>query len=110
MISPHMGTVVQFRLRRGPWLPSEQEALVFLSRALSEYCPVSCQHGRADDDTPWVAYYYPRTGELVAQVTRYQTGYMLMWPDRTWVRVPRLEKLARLLRWTGQAVANAPIV
>jgi hypothetical protein len=103
-----MGVLVQFPAR-GPWNESERKVLAELQRIFRQKgVHTDCEHGRADDGTPWTAFYDIKNGSFVAHIARHGHNYVLLWPDRTAVRVLQMTQLADAV--TGDASAHLPML
>ena len=94
-----MGTVVSFRPRSGPWLPTESSALVAIQRELDR-CGLVTDYtqGNDDDSRPWRAFYNRMTGRVVAIVARSRAGYELLWADRTSAYAEKMDELVLAAR------------
>ena len=93
-----MGSVSNLS-KSGPWAPYERAVLAAIQREFSvQGIETDCQHGRAEDGTPWTAYYAVSSGHFVAHVGRQGRNYILMWPDHTSMLVHDMEQLLSIVR------------
>ena len=94
-----MGSVINLHAGIGPWTPYERAVLAAIQREFSaQGIETDCEHGRAEDGTPWTAYYAVSSGHFVAHVARQGRGYILMWPDHTSVQCRDMEQLSIVRR------------
>src|SRR4051812_16260912 len=94
-----MGRVIIFKAQDGPWTPWERSVLGGMQRAFAQQGVMTdCQHGMSDNHTPWTAFYTVNTHSFVAHVARHERGYVLLWPDRTSIRVEEMEQLVEAVR------------
>jgi hypothetical protein len=94
-----MGSIVNLHTDRGPWAPYERAVLAAIQREFSaQGIKTDCEHGRAEDGTPWTVFYAVGSGHSVAHVAREGRGYILVWPDHTTVQVRDMDQLACIVR------------
>jgi hypothetical protein len=93
-----MGSVINLHGDVGPWTPYERADLAAIQREFStQGIETDCEHARAEDGTPWTAYYAVSSGHFVAHVARQGRAYILVWPDQTSVRVRDKEQLVSVV-------------
>jgi hypothetical protein len=93
-----MGRVVNLHSDSGPWAPYESAVLSAIQREFSaQGIETDCEHGRAEDGTPWTAFYVVNSGLFVAHVARQGRNYVLMWSDHTSVQVRDMEQLVNIV-------------
>ena len=94
-----MGSVINLQADVGPWAPYERAVLVAVRREFStQGIETDCEDGRAEDGTPWTAFYAVGSGHFVAHVARQGRNYILMWPDHTSVQTRDMEQLVSVVR------------
>jgi hypothetical protein len=94
-----MGKVVNLHNDSGPWAPYERAVLGDIHREFSSQgIETDCEHGRAEDGTPWTTFYAIGSEHSVAHVARQGRGYILVWPDHTSVQVCDMEQLVSIVR------------
>jgi hypothetical protein len=94
-----MGSVVNLHSGSGPWSPYEGAVLGAIQREFSvQGIETDCEHGRADDGTPWTAFYAVNTGHFVAHVARQGRNYILLWSDHSSVQCHDMEQLVSIVR------------
>jgi hypothetical protein len=94
-----MGSVINLHGDVGPWGPYERAVLVAIRREFSaQGIESEWEDGRAEDGTPWTAFYAVGSGHFVAHVARQGRNYILMWPDHTSVQTRDMEQLVSVVR------------
>jgi hypothetical protein len=94
-----MGRVIAFKPQSGPWTPWERSILGEIQRTFAQQgLMTDCEHGLSDSNTPWTAFYTVNRGSFVAHVARHERGYVLLWPDRTSIRMQEMERLVETVR------------
>jgi hypothetical protein len=94
-----MGSVINLHGDIGPWAPYERTVLAAIQQEFSaQGIETDCEHGRAEDGTPWTAFYAHSSGHFVAHVARHKRNYILMWPDHTSVQTRDMEQLVSVVR------------
>ena len=102
-----MGKVVNLHTDSGPWAPYERAVLGAMQREfLALGIETDCEHGRAEDGTPWTAFYAISSGYFIAHVARQGRDYVLMWSDHTSVQVRDMQQLVSLVRRAGYHYAR----
>jgi hypothetical protein len=99
----HMGVVIPFRPRSGPWSSSEAASLAAIKRELERHgFMIDYAQDSDGDSRPWRAFYCQMTGRVVAVISRSKAGYELLWADRTSVRTETMDGLILAARsWTA---------
>jgi hypothetical protein len=94
-----MGSVIHLHTDSGPWAPYERAVLSAIEREFSaQGIKTDCEHGRAEDGTPWTAFYVIGSGHFVAHVARQARNYILVWADHTSVQVRDMSQLVSIVR------------
>jgi hypothetical protein len=94
-----MGSVVNLHTDRGPWALYERAVLGAIQREFSaQGIETDCEHGRAEDGTPWTAFYTIGSGQFVVHVARKGRNYILIWVDHTSVQVCDMDQLVCIVR------------
>lgn len=94
-----MGSVVNLSSNRGPWASHERAICAAIQQGFSaQGIETGCEHGRAEDGTPWTAFYAADTGHFIAHVARQGRNYILLWSDHTSVQCRDMEQLVSIVR------------
>ena len=102
-----MSKVVNLHTDSGPWASYERGVLAAMQREFSaQGIETDCENGRAEDGTPWTAFYVVGSVHFVAHVARQGRDYILMWPDHTSVKVRDMGQLVSIVRRAGYHYAR----
>ena len=94
-----MGSVVNLSSNHGPWAPHERAICAAIQREFTaQGMETGYEHGKAEDGTPWTAFYAAHTGHFVIHVARQGRNYILMWSDHTSVQCRDMEQLVSIVR------------
>ena len=97
-----MGSLVNLHTDSGPWAPYERAVLGAMQREfLALGIETDCEHGRAENGTPWTAFHIIGSGHFVAHVARQGRDYVLVWSDHTSVQVRDMQQLVSLVHRAG---------